>query len=77
MIQFDLVNMFGGEAVLEVSLLPHHAVPLHALHVGPDPLQDPAGQAGEVNQLPLLQVTEQVNRISGDLGQQILLKTST
>ena len=60
-VQFDLVDMSGGQTVLEVSLLPHHAVPLRLLHVAPHSLQDPTRQAREVNQLPLFQIAKQIN----------------
>ena len=65
-VQLYLVDMPGGEAVLEVPRLPHHAVPLDLLLQALQSLQDPAGQAREMNQLPFLQVAEQINRVLGD-----------
>ena len=65
-VQVYLVDMFRGQTVLEVSRLPDDAVPLDPLLQAPQPLQDPAGQAREMNQLPFLQVAEQINRVLGD-----------
>ena len=68
MVQVYLVDMFRGQTVLEVPGLPHHAVPVDLLLLlqSPQPLQDPAGQAREMHQLPFLQITEQINRVLGD-----------
>ena len=68
MVQMYFVDMFRGQAVLEVSRLPYHAVPLDLLLLlhCPQPLQDPAGQAREMDQLPFLQIAEQINGVLGD-----------
>ena len=68
MVKVYLVNMFGGQTVLKVSRLPHHTVPVDLLLLlqSPQPLQDPAGEAREMHQLPFLQIAEQINRILGD-----------